>query len=194
MIVVRGLGRGSFLWGSSTNNTRIERLWVEVGSQFAHFRAEWNCHPVSGAGHDQSPDVLPKLNEQDGMYVDDYDNVHPSVLAAHYGVHGARRNRPPGQTGAGQLEDEEVPLPSSQADDSDGDSDSDDEDDLEAYIAEAHADNFHHEAIPVPKHAEPFEDETVMQLFYDALAQADTDGTVFAGYGLLPGCTRHSRY
>ncbi|KAJ7043418.1 hypothetical protein C8F04DRAFT_894034, partial [Mycena alexandri] len=66
----------------STNNTRIERLWVEVGSQFArrwrvffyrldrtnphhlwllhllfldlinldckNFRAEWNCHPISG--------------------------------------------------------------------------------------------------------------------------------------------------
>ncbi|KAF8189539.1 hypothetical protein K438DRAFT_1593144, partial [Mycena galopus ATCC 62051] len=210
----------------STNNTRIERLWVEVGSQFARrwraffyrleaqhgldrtnphhlwllhflfldlinedcadFRAEWNCHPISGAGHDQSPEDICLIGQvQDGVYIDDYNNVHPSVLAAHYGVHGPRRNRPPGQTGAGQLEDEEVPLPSSQANDSDGDSDSDDEDDLEAHIAEAHADNFHHEAVPVPKHAEPFEDETAMQLFYDALAQADADGTVFPGYGLL---------
>ncbi|KAJ7468189.1 hypothetical protein FB451DRAFT_1369188 [Mycena latifolia] len=35
MIVHRGPGRASFMWGSSTRNTCIERLWVEVGSQFA---------------------------------------------------------------------------------------------------------------------------------------------------------------
>ncbi|KAJ7639840.1 hypothetical protein DFH06DRAFT_1001840, partial [Mycena polygramma] len=85
-------------WGnSSTHNTRIERLWVEVGSQFARcwraffyrlerlhgldrtdphhlwlvhflfldalnedcakFQEEWNTHPISGEGHDQSPNV-----------------------------------------------------------------------------------------------------------------------------------------
>ena len=35
MILLKGLNRASFMWGSSTFNTRIERLWVEVGKQFA---------------------------------------------------------------------------------------------------------------------------------------------------------------
>ncbi|RDX53979.1 hypothetical protein OH76DRAFT_1313617, partial [Lentinus brumalis] len=36
MIRFRGANRASFMWGSSTRNTRIERMWVEVGSQFAY--------------------------------------------------------------------------------------------------------------------------------------------------------------
>ncbi|KAG1719498.1 uncharacterized protein EDB91DRAFT_1240573 [Suillus paluster] len=35
MIMKNGPRRASFMWGSSTRNTRIERLWVEVGTQFA---------------------------------------------------------------------------------------------------------------------------------------------------------------
>ncbi|KAJ7633268.1 hypothetical protein FB45DRAFT_745214 [Roridomyces roridus] len=241
MIAVRGLGRGSFIWGScvnfyllyripanlsrSTNNTRIERLWVEVGSQFARawraffyrlealhgldranphhlwllhflfldtinedcadFRAEWNCHPISGEGHDRSPEDMMLIGQvKDGMYVDDYEDVHPSVLQQYYGAHGAASRRLPGHTGAGQLPDEDVPTPPQNDEDSDPDS-SDSEDELEAQIAEAHADNFHHEPVAVPKHAEPFNHDA-MQVFHAALEEANTNAYIFPGYGLLP--------
>ena len=35
MIILHGVKHASFMWGSSTHNTQIERLWVEVGTQFA---------------------------------------------------------------------------------------------------------------------------------------------------------------
>ena len=49
MILLRGLNRASFMWGSSVFNTRIERLWVEVGKRFvrhwhAFFTRLERCH------------------------------------------------------------------------------------------------------------------------------------------------------
>lgn len=35
MILLRGSDCSSYLWGSSTHNSRIERLWFEIGTQFA---------------------------------------------------------------------------------------------------------------------------------------------------------------
>jgi hypothetical protein len=35
MILLRGPNRASFMWGSSTFNTRIERMWLGIGKQFA---------------------------------------------------------------------------------------------------------------------------------------------------------------
>ncbi|KAJ7646936.1 hypothetical protein FB45DRAFT_974803 [Roridomyces roridus] len=213
MIVTRGLGRASFIWGSSTHNTRIERLWVEVGSQFARrwraffyrlealhgldrtnphhlwllhalfldfinedceqFREEWNCHPISGEGHDMSPEV------QNGMYVDEHDKVHPSILERYYGVHGAESQRDPDQTGAGQLDDEEVPQP-------DYEQTGYDSDELDEQVEEAHSGNFHPEPVVTPKHDCPFSDEETLELFKETFVAAEEAEIVPGGYGLLP--------
>ncbi|KAJ7498413.1 hypothetical protein B0H11DRAFT_1714965, partial [Mycena galericulata] len=200
----------------STRNTRIERLWVEVGSQFARrwraffyrlealhgldrsnphhlwllhllfldlinedcedFRTEWNCHPISGEGHDQSPDDMCLIGKmQEGVYLDDCEGVHPNVIERYYGTHGPEIHREAGQTGAGQLDDEEISPPPSDSE----------ENNLAEQVEEAHAENFHHEAVPVPKHANPFDDEESMQLFYDSLEAAIRDELVPSGYGLL---------
>jgi len=49
MILLHGLNRASFMWGSSVFNTHIERLWVEVGRRFvrqwhAFFMRLEQCH------------------------------------------------------------------------------------------------------------------------------------------------------
>ncbi|KAJ6455394.1 hypothetical protein C8R45DRAFT_1188039, partial [Mycena sanguinolenta] len=208
---------------SSTHNTRIERLWVEVGSQFARrwraffyrlealhgldrtnphhlwllhllfldlinddcedFRTEWNCHPISGAGHNKSPNDMCFIGQvRDGVYVNDYEDVHPTVLQRYYGVHGPVARRAEGETGAGQLDDKDIPIPSSVEEDEE----ESDDDDLEQQIEEAHAENFHHEPVSVPKHANPFPDDETMQLFHETLAAADGMDFIPPGYGLLP--------
>ncbi|KAJ7207543.1 hypothetical protein GGX14DRAFT_366075, partial [Mycena pura] len=204
----------------STHNTRIERLWVEVGSQFARrwraffyrlealhglerkdphhlwllhflfldmlnedcakFQAEWNAHPISREGHDQSPNDMFFLGRtMDGVYVDDCEGVHPDVISQYYGRHGPVRERAAGETGAGQLADETIPMV-----EADQELDEDDYVGLEEQIEGAHESNFHHEAVAVPKHASPFSGEAA-QVFEDALEQVQAANIVPAGYGLL---------
>ncbi|KAJ7728945.1 hypothetical protein DFH07DRAFT_757038, partial [Mycena maculata] len=56
--------------------------------------------------------------------------------------------------------------------------------DLEEQVADAHESNFHHDAVSVPKHANPFSGEAV-QVFEDALEQVCAANILPAGYGLL---------
>ncbi|KAJ6466902.1 hypothetical protein C8R45DRAFT_838712, partial [Mycena sanguinolenta] len=205
----------------STHNTRIERLWVEVGSQFARrwraffyrlermhgldrtdphhlwllhflfldllnedcatFQEEWNAHPISGEGHDQSPNDMFFVGQtSDGVYVDDCEGVHPDVISQYYGIHGRVREPAAGETGAGQLADENIPQVGD-----DQELDEDDWADLEEQIEGAHEANFHHEAVAVPKHANPFAGEA-LEVFEDGLEWVRAANVVPLRYGLLP--------
>ncbi|KAJ7790962.1 hypothetical protein B0H14DRAFT_2230135, partial [Mycena olivaceomarginata] len=85
MIKYRGPYRGSFLWGTSTHNTPIECLWVEVGSQFSR---TWHAfflklERLHGLDRDNPHHLwllhhifLPKINEDWAAFQDDW-NHHP---------------------------------------------------------------------------------------------------------------------
>ncbi|KAM5543959.1 hypothetical protein V8D89_002576 [Ganoderma adspersum] len=76
MTKYHSVGRASFMWGSSTRNTKIECMWHHhqldpsnpahlwllhllfldaLNSDCDDFRTQWNHHPISGKGKDRSP-------------------------------------------------------------------------------------------------------------------------------------------
>ncbi|KAJ7489641.1 hypothetical protein B0H11DRAFT_2229664 [Mycena galericulata] len=64
----------------------------------------------------------------------------------------------------------------------------DSEEDWEDLIEDVQASNeyhFHHEPVPVPKHANPFSDNA-LQLFDSALSEANDLHVIPSGYGMLP--------
>ena len=90
MILLRGLNRASFMWGPSVFNTRIERLWVEVGRRFvrqwrAFFIRLERCHLLER----NNPQhrwllhhlFLDSINEDCQSFCDEW-NSHPLSGAA----------------------------------------------------------------------------------------------------------------
>ncbi|KAJ7705165.1 hypothetical protein B0H14DRAFT_3645903 [Mycena olivaceomarginata] len=103
------------MWGSSTRNTRIERLWVEVGTQFARgwrafFTRLGRLHHLDR----KNPSHLWLLHRLFLFAINDdcnpLDGIHPNAINRYYGVEGARRRRSHGETGAGHASDDEGAL------------------------------------------------------------------------------------
>ncbi|KAF8149251.1 hypothetical protein K438DRAFT_1625182 [Mycena galopus ATCC 62051] len=176
----RGPGRASFMWGSSTRNTCIERLWVEVETQFARrwrafftcleFQEEWNLHPLGGrTTNDQSPALTEGVYRHDPL-----DGIHPDAINRYYGIAGARLRRGRNQTGAGIVSEDEGK--------------SEDEDEAEPSMEEqlenrVYADlsqNIRHEPVKVAKSRSPFTDGELENHFLGLLEN------VLAQPGVLP--------
>ncbi|KAG1827023.1 uncharacterized protein BJ212DRAFT_1257563, partial [Suillus subaureus] len=206
----------------STHNSRIERSWVEVGTQFAcmwhaffyqlerlhglnvsnaqhlwllhelflrqiesdcnTFQAEWNVHPISGEGHDQSPNDMRLMGQlKHGLYADDCEGVHPDIIRQYYGTAGRPIHRAPHQTGAGHPSDEEW----EDINDAE-DIGTEDLQELPQLIAADHNAHFHHKPVRVPKHASPFCSATLYDTFCQALDQVQEAEHIPDGFGILP--------
>ncbi|TFK82319.1 hypothetical protein K466DRAFT_500533, partial [Polyporus arcularius HHB13444] len=208
---------------SSTRNVRIERMWVEVGTQFCilwrafftrlerrhgldpskhehlwllhllflddinmdcrNFQREWNKHPVSGVGHNMTPNDMRFLSniQQGYLPATDLNDVDPSVLSRCYGVDGPARRRGPGQTGAGHYDGgfessatgNETDLETSDPETSDP----------ETRVANEQQRHVRHPPIPVPDSTSPFSEET-QELFFNCLQEVRTRGIVPQHHGV----------
>ncbi|KAJ7580433.1 hypothetical protein C8J56DRAFT_730369, partial [Mycena floridula] len=195
----------------STHNTRIERIWVKVGTQFARawrgffYQLEsrhqleitnkkhlWLLHYL----------FLDDINHDCKTFVDNW-NGHPisgeghdrspmdmrllgqitegTYLDKFPGVEGHPIQCQLGQTGAGHPADE----------DSDSDSEmeapsSEHPGNLLNHIDEDINSQFLHDAVPVPKHKCPFPDDDDMVTFEQALLESSQQDIIPGGFGLAP--------
>lgn len=126
-----------------------------------------------------------------GIYAEDpLEGVHPEILERYCGVNGQEQRRPPGQTGAGHPEDEEVDdAYGNQAGNTSEDEDEDHEllftDDVERSIAQDQQRNIRHDPIKVKRSRNPFTTEQGPVDLITILSAAWAHGIIPNGYGVL---------
>ncbi|KAF7351930.1 Integrase catalytic domain-containing protein [Mycena venus] len=186
MIKYRGPNRGSFLWGTSTRNTRVERLWVEVGSQFAR---PWRgfflrLERLHGLDRDNPHHLwllhylfLDDINKDCDDFRD-YWNHHPISGKGHDQTPADMRLIGEVKYGkyADNFEDIHPDILDRYGD----------EDDIDIAIAEDQRHNVRHEPIDVPKHESPFKSEEAAEIFSAALADVKAAEIIPQHLGVSP--------
>ncbi|KAF7306246.1 Integrase catalytic domain-containing protein [Mycena indigotica] len=183
MIKHRGARRASFMWGSSTRNTRIERLWVEVGTQFARrWRAFFTrLERLHGLNH-TSPRHLWLLHQ---LFLDEI-NDDCREFSDEWNLHPLKGNGNKGQspldirfvseTCHGVDEDQPGIHPTVLEEFYGVVEDTDEEwQDIDDIIANDQHHDIRHDPIAVPTHEAPF-DNAIQQLFFQALALKQQEG------------------
>ncbi|KAJ7488184.1 hypothetical protein FB451DRAFT_1025939, partial [Mycena latifolia] len=177
----------------STRNTRIERLWVEVGTQFARsWRAFFTrLERLHGLQH-KSPAHLWLLHRLflDELNTDCHDfqvewNLHPLSGTLNKGQSPADI-RFISETEHGIYEDQPGVHPAVLEEFYGVEEDPNDEwNDIDDWIADDQAEDVRHAAIEVPKHRSPFSPE-MEAIFFDALRVVQEEEIIPEGYGLTP--------
>ena len=144
----------------------------EINHDLSKFQEEWNHHPISRLGHDQSPLVSPKkslknylcspyfkdirlLSElKHGKYNDILHGIHPETLHRYYGT----------QSLAGA-----VPQ------------------NLENMISTDQQHQIRHEPVKVPDHSPPFAVPEAAEIFLDALEEINAAEIIPDGLGVAEG-------
>ncbi|KAG1908800.1 uncharacterized protein F5891DRAFT_937297 [Suillus fuscotomentosus] len=213
LVATNGHNRGSFLWGSSTRNSHIEWLWVEVGTQFAHrwrgfFTRLERLHKldIDKPGHIWLLSVLfsSALNDDCQQFQQEW-NSHP--------IRGSEtNNRSPqdmhllGQALLGIYEDEFEGIHPATLQRYYGihgretirhlnqtgaghpnDELENEEDGVIHRIEQDQENNVQHDAIDVPDGNTPFLNEDDENIFFEILDEVITEGTIPVGYNLQEG-------
>ncbi|KAG1825901.1 uncharacterized protein BJ212DRAFT_1295228 [Suillus subaureus] len=175
------------------NVSNAQHLWLlhelflgQIESDCNTFQAEWNVHPISGEGHDQSLNDMRLMGQlKHGLYADNCEGVHPDIIRQYYGTAGRPIHCAPHQTGAGHPSDEVYSASGSTDGESDGEESEEEWEDindaedigtedlqeLPQLIAADHDAHFHHKPVCVLKHASPFCSATLYDTFHQALDQ-----------------------
>ncbi|KAJ7734734.1 hypothetical protein DFH07DRAFT_754295, partial [Mycena maculata] len=177
----------------STRNTRIERLWVEVGTQFARpWRAFFTrLERLHGLDHD-SPHHLWLLHQ---LFLRDI-NTDCHDFQLEWNLHPLKGGQNKGQSPAdirfisetehGVREDQPGVHPTVLEEFYGVEEDRDREwRDVDEFIADDQADDVGHAAIEVPTHTSPFSPE-IEYVFFNALEDLKTQAVIPDGYGLAP--------
>ncbi|KAK7007956.1 hypothetical protein R3P38DRAFT_3211610 [Favolaschia claudopus] len=215
MILHRGPNRASFMWGSSTHNTRIERLWVEVGTQFARpWRAFFirlgDLHRLDrkNAAHIWLLHLLflDSLNA-DCREFQELWNRHP-ISGRQGNDQSPKDMRFQGMLDSGEyidpmqgihpdtidryygVEGPEVVRQPGQTgagheEDEDENAWVDEPEGLVDAVTDDLAHNIRHPPVKVAKHKNPFRLATTEQAFYNALNEYQTNNVIPEGYGVL---------
>ncbi|KIM50510.1 hypothetical protein SCLCIDRAFT_145279, partial [Scleroderma citrinum Foug A] len=142
----------------------------------ASFCAEWNAHPISGEGHDQSPHDMRLLGQlEHGIYLQNEVTLHPDVTSYY---HGLQQHMDQSNSGDTISDDDEWEDIADNSEMTTGHSD------LPSIIADDQASQFANDGAAVPMEISPFSTSNWEEVFKLALQQVQEIGHVPYGFGI----------